>query len=499
MRRLLLATTAVLGGVVGGNGLANAQTTPAPTTVPLTQFTGAPATPGAIPSQIFSPFTAVPGTTPGPATITVRLDGRINFYMMAGSDSGRNPGVVTTAAGAAPVATNTKLSDYTFQNYTRLFPSFDGIAANGLKYGGWMEVRQDNAVAPGGGINGSISGATRARGALYVRDNFVYIGTDQLGYLRGGSGWGPTTLFITGSFENFNDGAWNGDAPAMFTGSNQLAWPFMDVSTFYSLDKITYLSPQIAGFDMGVSFAPSTANVNEGVGNCSYANSAASASGLTGVAVGGGGVVGCDATASTSVLAETRRARDIVELEGRYRGAFGPIGVVAQAGGVFSGKVGYDGVAAPALRYSDLEIGDGGFQVTYGGLAVGGHVTAGKTNTGFALDPQSGKDYMAWLLGSSYAVGPFIVGASYFALTSAGSQSGATKPYVGGFREYGVAAGGSYALAPGMNVFLAYLYGHQNEKGVDLLSGTTSSAAGFVSTHNTIQAQGVSIGTQFKW
>ena len=176
---------------------------------------------------------------------------------------------MTTAAGTAPVLTNTKLSDYTFQNYIRLYPSFDGIAANGLKYGGFLEIRQDNAVAPGGGLDGSISAATRARGELYVRDDFVYIGTDQLGFVRLGSGWGPTTLFITGSFENFNDGAWNGDAPAMFTGANQLAWPFMDVSTLYSLDKVTYLSPQIAGFDMGVSFAPSTANVNEGVGNCS--------------------------------------------------------------------------------------------------------------------------------------------------------------------------------------------------------------------------------------
>ena len=46
-----------------------------------------------------------------------------------------------------------------------------------------------------------------------------------------------------------------------------------------------------------------------------------------------------------------------------------------------------------------------------------------------------------------------------------------------------------------MNVFLAYLYGHQSEAGKDLLTGVISSAAagGHVFTHNNIQSQGVSI------
>ena len=42
-----------------------------------------------------------------------------------------------------------------FAEYARLYPGFDGIAANGLKYGAFLEIRQDNAAPPGGGINGS--------------------------------------------------------------------------------------------------------------------------------------------------------------------------------------------------------------------------------------------------------------------------------------------------------------------------------------------------------
>jgi hypothetical protein len=493
MRKLLLATAAVLGGTLGVASLANAQT--------------AAPVPAALPNLATAPFTAVPGPTAGPGTITVRLNARVNFYVQAGSDSGRNPGPLTTATGATTagntvVAANTKLANYTFQDYIRLFPGFDGVAANGLKYGGFIEIRQDNAVAPGGGVNGGISGASRTRGQLYVRDNFVYLGTDQLGFLRLGSTWGPTTLFTTGTFENFNDGAWNGDAPGLFTGNSGPTWPFPDVGAVYTGDKAVYLSPQIFGFDFSASFEPSTANVNSGSGNCSYANTSASASGVIAPTVAGGGA-GCDATSATTVLGETGRRRNTVELSGRYRGAFGPIGVAVEAGGILSGKVINDATPAAALRYDGLQLFDGGFQVTYGGLAVGGHLTTGRSNGQFSLVPHGAKDSFAWLAGASYAIGPVIVGASYYDYQSAGAKTGSVlsggNPYVGARNEFGVAAGGTYNFAPGMNIFLAYLYGHRKESGVDLLTGVASTATARVTTHNTTQAQGVSLGTQFRW
>jgi hypothetical protein len=461
----------------------------------------------ALPNLTTAPFTAVPGTTPAPGTITVRLNARVNFYMQAVSDSGRNPTPVTTATGATTagntvVNPNTKLANYTFQNYVRLFPGFDGVAANGLKYGAYMEIRQDNAVAPGGGINGSISGVSRARGALYVRDDFAYLGTDQLGFLRLGSTWGPSTLFTTGTFENFNDGAWNGDLPGGFTGNTQLTWPFPDLGVNYTTVKAVYLSPQFAGFDFSASFEPNTGNVNSGTGNCGYANTAASASGLTGVAAVGGGTAGCDAASSTTTGDYTRR-RNTVDLALRYRGAFGPIGVAFQAGGILSGHVADSSTPAKALQYDGLQLGDGGFQVTYGGLAVGGHVTAGRSNGQFNLDPKGAKDSFAWLVGTSYAIGPVIVGASYFDYQSAGNKTGSVaqggNPFVGSRNEFGVAAGGTYSFAPGMNIFLSYLYGHRKESGVDLLTGVSSTATARVSTHNSTNAQGVSIGTQFRW
>jgi hypothetical protein len=56
-----------------------------------------------------------------------------------------------------------------------------------------------------------------------------------------------------------------------------------------------------------------------------------------------------------------------------------------------------------------------------------------------------------------------------------------------------------------MNIFLSYLYGQKHEGGEDLLSGattqpgTTAATTTKVVTHNNVQDQGFSIGTQFRW
>jgi hypothetical protein len=491
MREFFKTTTVVLGGAIfltGGLEFSvQAQTTASPV-------------PTSLPNMATAPFTAVPGTTPEPGRITVRLNARINFYAVGASDSGRNPSPVTTAAGSAPVQPNTKLANFTFLNYARLYPGFDGVAANGLKYGGSIEIRQDNAVAPGGGINGSISGASRARGALYVRDEFVYLGGETLGFLRVGSPRGPSTLMATGTFENFADGNWNGDVFVAFTGNTQATWPFPDVGALYTTTKALYLSPQFSGFDFAASYEPDSGNVNSG--NCSYANTAASASGLTGVAAAGGGAAGCDAASATSTGDYARR-RNTMELELRYRGAFGPVGLAVEAGGIFSGKVADDSTPAKALQYDGLRLADGGLMLTYGGLAVGGHVTAGRSNGQINLAPKGAKDSFAWLAGASYAIGPVLVGASYFDFQSAGNKTGSVaqggNPFVGSRNEVGVGAGATYTFAPGMNIFLSYLYGHRREAGVDLLTNVSSTAAARVTTHNTTNAQGIALGTQFRW
>ena len=140
MRKLLLATVAALGASMGVATVADAQT-----------------------------------ASPAPGTVTVRLNGRFRFYgaIVQDRDVDNNSSTTSTgtvnAAGQGTASGRNKQTNYGFGDYARLFPGFDGVASNGLKYGAALEIRQDNTVAPGGGANGSISAAGRALGMSYRR------------------------------------------------------------------------------------------------------------------------------------------------------------------------------------------------------------------------------------------------------------------------------------------------------------------------------------------
>ena len=99
------------------------------------------------------------------------------------------------------------------------------MAANGLKYGASLEIRQDINAAAGGGGFGSISSRSSARNQLYFRKLWGYLGTDTLGTIRLGATDGPTSLYMTGNFENFNDGGLNGDVPGLLSGATATPWP----------------------------------------------------------------------------------------------------------------------------------------------------------------------------------------------------------------------------------------------------------------------------------
>ncbi len=441
------------------------------------------------------PFTAIPAQTPGPGSITVRLDARINSYFNVGSDSGRNATVVTpNGANGQP---NTKLANYAFGSYARLFPAFDGIAGNGLKYGAFLEIRQDQGAPPGGGVNGSISASNRSRAALFYRRQFAYVGADQYGTLRYGATDQATGLLLTGTFENFNDGGWNGDKPSYFTNGTTLTWPFPGQAILGVTEKIVYLSPQYQGFDFGLSFEPNTGVMNGGPGNCPYNYTSPSPVGVNGPLNQGNGT-GCDA-ASATATGDAARRRNMVDGALRWRGVLGPVGIAATVGGMVGGRVLDNSTPAAATQFTNLSVFDTGLVFTYGGLALGGHITTGQANGSFNLKQSGQRNSFAWLAGGSYAFGPFIIGASYFDYASAGVKGALSDPTVGNRREQGISAGGTYTFAPGMNVFLSYLYGTRAQGGFDFLSGAVSSAGARVVTHNNVLAQGIQIGTQFRW
>jgi len=482
MRKLLLATVAVMGGLTGAAAVADAQLlsdTAGQTTVDTAGQTASPA----------------------PGTITVRLNGRFRAYAAYVTDRGTD--------------VNGKQVGYAFGNYARLFPGFDGVAANGLKYGASLEIRQDNGgtnARTGGGAAGSISGQNQFRSALYFRREFGYIGTDQLGTVRVGSSDSASSLYMTGNFENFNDGGLNGDIPAFVTPNNQITWPFADVGNLYTTNKIVYLSPQLYGFDAGVSYEPNTGNVllashcDSGIGGsigCERLSSVNSNVGNTSFSA-------TSAAANiANINAESGRRRNTLDALLRYRGSFGGFGIAATVGYINSAHVAdtQTGVAFASranpgtgrLNYDGLNVGDFGAAITYGGLSVGGKYQFGRFNGQWSLAPRGVADGEAWLAGTSYTIGPFIMGASYLSYKSAGDVQSALRGRQR--REDGIAAGATYSLAPGLSLFLSYIWTQRKQNGYDFATGATATAAlpGGVNTHNKVTAQVIGVGTGFSW
>ena len=480
MRKLLLATVAVLGASIGVASVADAQT-----------------------------------ASPAPGTVTIRLNGRFRFYGYYVNESDANNNFAGSASGTVNAAGQGTLSgankqaNYGFADYVRLYPGFDGVAANGLKYGASVEIRQDNNSAAGGGVFGSISQQDRSRGNLYLRREWGYLGTDQLGTIRLGSTDQPSSLYMTGNFENFDAGGLNGDIPAFISGNLQVTWPFADVGSYYTTTKAIYLSPQVYGFDFGVSFEPNTGNLTGDGGNGCGGAAYEGGSFVNGI---GGGVAapGCNQLSSTPNNTESGRRRNTFDGLVRYRGSFGGFGIAATAGYIGGSHVQDDQTGVPynssrtngqTVRdnFDGLSLGDFGVALTYGGFTVGGKYMYGRVNGQWSLVPKGLPDAQAILGGVSYTVGPFVVGAHYLNYKSAGDLGNAAQ---GRLRnEQGVGYGATYSLAPGVSLFLSGLWGQRRQNGYNFLTGQGVSATAPQGNafSNKVSSSIISLGTAFSW
>ena len=470
---------------------------------------------------------------PTPGQITVRLNGRFRFYAGTFSQNSLRTSTNPPLASNATVGTTTvqavnttsnglnRLSNYGFLEYARLYPGFDGVAANGLKYGASLEIRQDGNFGAGGGVYGSTSAQDRTRGSLYFRREFGYIGTDRFGTVRFGSTDQPTSLYLTGTFETFDDGGLNGDIGAFLADGGPLNYPFNDVGNIYSTTKIVYLSPQFYGVDGGVSYEPSTAGIGgEGGTGCAPAPQF----GNTILPGAGQASAGCDDLASTST-ADYARRKNTYEGLVRYRGTFGAFGVAATAAYVGSGRVEDSGIQGSAIypkreKLEDLSYGDFGLVLTYGGLSFGGNYEVGRYNVlggggagGLLTRHQPNSN--AFIVGATYAIGPVIFGAHFLESFYQGAQESATNATatgvpvaipVGGVtggqrRDLGVAAGTTYSLAPGVSLYLSYIYEEARQAGVNLITGgnNVGNTAAVGDPHNKINAQVLAVGTSFAW
>jgi len=467
MRKLLLASAAILGGASG----AWAQAEPTPffqsQGMMAMKWGGGPAAN----NNNNSVGTAVKGAiaVPAPGTVVIRLNGRVQADITAGWDTGDQAG----GGKVQPVA---------ISSWMRLYPGIDGMATNGLRYGASIELRENfpgSAAQPTPSLTGAApSASTYLSGqTVFVRRAFAYLGNDKVGIVRLGQADGVIGLFDNGEFTsqgwdggigNFNGGT------AQFNGSNNgsaipFAW-LAQAGAEYGNEKIVYLTPQFAGFDFGLQYAPSMGNGNSNCGAITAANS---------------GV--CN---NISAGNDSTRWLNQLAVGARYQGTFGGFTVkgmavyetagkeaIAGGGIVLNGLNNTAATSASAIKYDNLSFVSAAALVTYNpaGVTLAFAYTGGALNGQLAMRPTGGVSENAFLVGAIYKNGPIVLGIESGWVQSQGAVQ-LTK--ITQRNEWEIAFGGTYNVAPGLALVGEFIHTQRHQGGVNFSTGATSAALG---------------------
>ncbi len=436
MRRILLASTAVVGAAVFAPTVAEAQQAP---TVRIggyfrayygyTRQTGNNVVgveqAGAGPSdqgQVFSPTTVTtPAVPPSTATGTA---------------------TVPTRVGVAPQSAKVGKNDFSADAEIHVF--VNGKTANGLAYGAVIEMEFD--TSEGTTRSDARRAFTRKTGAA-IDEMYAFISSPTLGQIRFGDEDGPFGgLMNVGWITNFGTGGAFGEFESFIIRPVRTGTTPGGVG---DNTKIIYLSPQFFGFDFGVSYAP-----NEGEGeDTGCLNSFISSN--------------CD-TAYAATGAGLARSHDgpgrlnEIQYMLRWRGNVGGVGL----------SVGGGGMNAQAIRNMAPLTGDitrtlrnpnvyqVGAQATAFGVTVGGGYMWGNTNFFYIPTLRGAQDMSQWFAGISYTAGPVTIGSNMYTGTYAGSDANPR-----GQSRWAYSFGANYRLAPGLDLVAEYTVQSFHEPG----------------------------------
>jgi hypothetical protein len=551
MRKFLLASVATLGtGGLTGAALAQA---PAATVGAPTQgqvaYPAAPAPTAYVNENNNYQAPALPGplANPTPGTIVVHFNGKVQVDFMglwssadsrfvnapAGSLGAGSPGGAGFLAGPATIAPGAatplgtvlgnngtgvvKLQPQQIASFARLYAGADGMATNGLRYGAAIEVRQNFTGQISNNGSSGASGYSSLQ-TMYVRRAFTYVAGDSWGIVRLGQADGLIGIFDNGvtTFQFLPSGNLNGGDLQNWPANVAPSFVFLSqAGNEYDNAKAVYMSPQIAGFDFGVQYAPNTSN-GFGMGG---SNNALNAS-ITGAGTGTGlgctvANSGCPDLSSGPGQLDGSRMINQFALGARYQGVFGGVGLLAYIVGEFSGHADYTGPAlftpagtvnafgaanlgtSAALvsagstytgNYKNLKIGSGGIAATFAGVTVGGNLIGGNMNGQLGLQPQGGAPLFGFLFGAKYVSGPFTIGA---VVEEYWEQGNAQLSGISQLRARGLSTGLNYTVAPGYSVFGEYIWNDQQQSLRNFVSGAVGPGN---SANNNIKGQGFLIG-----
>jgi hypothetical protein len=439
---------------------------------------------------------------PAPGTIVIRLNGRVSAVATA-NFTNADKGIGANAAY--------KLQPFQIGTYARLYPAFDGMATNGLRYGAAIEIRENftSGTYPGqltGSSAATTTLTTTATGAatgpstnssgetLFVRRAFTYLATDQVGLLRIGQTDGVIGLFdnciFTSQCWDAGEGGFNGGDIQSTSASAAIGIPFVwlaQAGAEYDNNKIVYLTPQIYGFDFGVQFAPTEGNSFQASG--------------AGVGCVQAGPTCINVTSGT----DPTRWYNQVGFGLRYQQAFGPVDFKAYGFYETAAKESVPSSQYIALtptnissrttaniRYDNLSFYKAGMAITAANLTYAIDYIGGRIGSSaqMVMTPTGGVNMNAVVTGLTYANGPLTLGAEIGVING---QGAAQLVGISQRRETEVAFGGAYKVAPGLQLMAEYMYEYRHQGDFNFATG----AAG-TGTHDA-KANSFLVGTALTW
>jgi hypothetical protein len=468
---------------------------------------------------------------PAPGTVVIRLNGRVEADVGAGFTSLdkltttiTTPSTIGVTGAITPGSTRSvtyKLNPVAVSSYMRLYPGFDGASTNGIHYGAQIELREnfESAQTSSGTLQSPTIASPSVNSSaetVFVRRAYTYLSTDQTGLIRIGQADGVIGLFdnciFTSQCWDAGDGVFQGPGfanlwPQNATGGGGANYPWLaQAGAEYGNSKITYLSPQIYGFDLGFQYAPNQGN--------SYQTSSGLVS-FPAVAVAGQPTsIGSPATGGDSLIATTtgntsNRWYNQTGVGLRYEHTFGPVDVKtygfyehaagednsapAGLGGYVTaprGSAAYIASSANSLRYNPISFYQFGAAVTTAGLTAAVTYQGGTVNNQLGLNAVGAAPMDATVFGLTYLNGPWTAGTAIGIINSQGS---ANLNGVSQRHQFETAIGGNYKLAPGVNLVLEYDY-YQTHQG-DFNFATNSVGAAF----NEVKGQSLFFSTVLTW
>lgn len=412
MRKILLGTTAVVGAALL-----------APAAFAQTGVTTAP---GAVGLAGSANVGTQGVTAPSPAiaaqnALSVRLGGFFDFSMAGIQDDLDR---ARTRNDLSSGNDRQSRSRYDFRNDLEVNVFVDGRAANGMTYGAVIEFQMDNASSGGG------SGTTVDLDEAYLFLSFPNLGTLRMGQEDSAGSLLQVRAPSAGLIAS--DGDWYDfiNTTSQTVYGNYMLSGFNDGN---DSTKIVYLSPQFAGFDFGLSFAP-----NSGEGERDQLSN------------------------GSSLQRDRTSLENEVSAALRYRGTFGPVGVNFGLGAMMADSPRLQASGSPVtVRGQQVNAYTVGATVSAYGFAFGGEYTWGAyngTSVGRAALAAGLDDSQHWLVGATYTMGPLLVGANI----GQGKQDNGSSRVGNAIVDRGDRThtawgiGAVYTLAPGLGVYAIY-------------------------------------------